>query len=213
MNGLVISSTVFEITPFLELYRNGKTNPELDILITGIGITHCTYSLTKQIQIKRPAFVIQAGICGAFNKKIELGSVLAVNKEAIADQAVIEGATLKTIFDLKLADPDSLPYGKGWLVNNSSLIKKCKLKKVTAVSVNQITSSKKTIDLYKEKYKPEIESMEGAALHYTCLMENVPFLQLRSVSNYIGERNKKKWELEKSILNLNNELIHLLDHL
>jgi futalosine hydrolase len=50
-------------------------------------------------------------------------------------------------------------------------------------------------------------------LHYVCLMEHVSFLQLRSVSNYVGERNKKKWKLPLAIENLNKELIRLLESL
>jgi futalosine hydrolase len=58
-----------------------------------------------------------------------------------------------------------------------------------------------------------VESMEGAALHYVCLSEKIPFLQLRGVSNYAGERNKSKWKLKEAIGNLNKELIRLLEDL
>jgi len=34
---------------------------------------------------------------------------------------------------------------------------------------------------------------------------------LRSISNYIAERNKQKWDMKKSIINLNNELIDLIE--
>ena len=59
------------------------------------------------------------------------------------------------------------------------------------------------IQHYKEKFDPTTESMEGAALHFVCLSENIPFLQFRVLSNYIGERNKKKWILKESIIQLN----------
>jgi futalosine hydrolase len=55
--------------------------------------------------------------------------------------------------------------------------------------------------------------MEGAAFHYVCLTEKVPFLQLRAVSNYVGERNKKNWNIKLAIENLNKatiEVLHLL---
>jgi futalosine hydrolase len=84
---------------------------------------------------------------------------------------------------------------------------------VKAVSVNQISVSKQAISFYQQKFKPAIESMEGAALHYVCLMEKIPFLQVRSISNYIGERNKKNWDMKTSIENLNNELILFLNKL
>jgi futalosine hydrolase len=86
------------------------------------------------------------------------------------------------------------------------LIKQSGLKAVNAVSVNQITTSKQMIESYISKFDPVVESMEGAALHYVCLQEKIPFLQLRSISNYIGERDKKKWKIKDAILNLNLNL-------
>jgi len=44
-------------------------------------------------------------------------------------------------------------------------------------------------------------------------MEQIPFIQLRSISNYIADRNKKNWNLKDSIINLNKELIELLQKL
>jgi len=55
--------------------------------------------------------------------------------------------------------------------------------------------------------------MEGAGLHYVCLQENIPFLQLRAVSNDVGQRDKSKWDLSTSIGALNKELTNILLHL
>jgi len=216
MNCLVVAATVIEITPFLEQYKAKKglfAHIEIDVLITGIGLTATTYSLTRQLNIKRPDIVLQAGVGGCFDNTVPLGSVLAIRQEAIADQSVIELDKLKTMFDLKLVPQDQYPFNKGWLVNKSELLKKVRLKKVKGVSTNEITTSKQEVKFYKETFDPVVESMEGAALHYVCLMEKIPFLQIRSVSNYIGERNKKNWNMKESIINLNNELIRLLNTL
>ena len=118
---------------------------------------------------------------------------------------------LKTLFDLELVPHDQFPFKKGWLENDRELLNVTKLKKVSAISVNEITTSGERVKFYKNAFKPVVESLEGAALHYTCLMEKIPFLQLRSISNYITERNKKKWDMKKSIANLNNELIKLVE--
>jgi futalosine hydrolase len=56
----------------------------------------------------------------------------------------------------------------------------------------------------------DIESMEGAALHYVALLENIPFLQIRSLSNFAGERDKSKWEMNKAISCLNLELQRII---
>ena len=211
MDILLIAATAKEIEPFFEYYRNTKKPQNIDILITGIGLTATTYRLLKQLQLKRPDLVIQAGVAGCFDKKIPLGTVVAVKKETIADQSVIELKKLKTLFDLQLIPHDQFPFKKGWLENNNEALKKLKLKKVNAISVNEITTSRQRVRFYEESFKPAIESMEGAALHYTCLMEKIPFLQLRSISNYIAERDKTKWDMKKSIVNLNKALIDLLE--
>ncbi|MEO7984200.1 MAG: futalosine hydrolase [Bacteroidota bacterium] len=216
MNCLVVAATAMEIAPFLERHRNhqGLTgNTDTDVLITGIGLTATVYSLSKQLNIKRPDLVIQAGLGGCFDSTIPPGSVLAVKQEAIADQGVIEQGRLKTMFDMGLTAEDQYPFSKGWLVNKSEILKKLKLKKVKAISVNSISTSGQHIKLYRSTFDPVAESMEGAALHYVCLMEKIPFLQLRAVSNYIGERNKRKWNMKESIINLNKELTRLLDNL
>ncbi len=49
--------------------------------------------------------------------------------------------------------------------------------------------------------------MEGAAFHYACLQENIPFLQLRSISNYVEVRDKSKWKIQLAIKELNDTLI------
>jgi len=210
MNILLIAATAKEITPFLEHYRSSVKTEflDIDVLITGIGLTSTTYHLTKQLQLKKPGMVIQAGVAGCFDKQIPLGTVVKIKQDAIADESVVELKKLKTLFDLQLLQTSQFPFKNGWLENPGNvLFKKTKLKMVKGISVNQITTSKQMITFYKSKFNPVIESMEGAALHYVCLMENIPFLQLRSISNYIGERNKKNWNMNESIMNLNDVLI------
>ena len=88
-----------------------------------------------------------------------------------------------------------------------------KLPAVVAVTVNEITTQKKRKEQIIQHYNPILESMEGAALHYVCRTMDIPFLQLRATSNYIGERNKTKWLLKESIEILNESLVQLINKL
>jgi len=211
-NILVAAATAKEIAPFIALIRTGKfTN--VDIAISGIGLTACTYHLSRQLALKKYDLVIQAGVAGSFDLNNPPGNVVAVKQDAIADQSVVELKKLKTLFDLALVPQDQYPYKNGWLINpHREILKKTKLKIVKGISVNQISTSRQMIRFYREMFDPVTESMEGAALHYVCLMENVPFLQIRSISNHIGERNKKKWDMMDSINNLNNVLMRIINN-
>ena len=129
-NILVAAATAKEIDPFISLVRKvyfSKNN--IDILISGIGLTASTYHLIKQLALKKYDLVIQAGVAGSFDLNIPLGAVVAVKQDTIADQSVVELEKLKTLFDLKLVPQDQHPYKKGWLINpNKDVLKKNKIK-------------------------------------------------------------------------------------
>ena len=90
---LIIASTVHEIEPFLKSLRKKesleKRGLNVDLLITGVGLTATTYALTKQVSLKRPDLVIQAGIAGSLEKKIKPGGVYLLSEDRVADEMVI----------------------------------------------------------------------------------------------------------------------------
>jgi futalosine hydrolase len=216
MNCLLIAATAGEIAPFLSYYRDTPklfhVDLSIDVLVTGAGLTATTYHLSRHLRIRRPDLVIQGGIAGSFDKKQVAGTVVAVKQEAIADEGVMERTGYRSLFDMGLAGKNQFPYKNGWLVNPGTvLLKRSGLKLVKGVSVNQVTTGAAMINRYRERFGAVTESMEGAALHYVCLMENIPFLQVRAISNAIGVRDKKKWKMNEAIDNLNRELIRLLE--
>lgn len=218
MNCLVVSATILEIKPFIQHCRISNKldfiDLQLDFLITGVGSLNTSYALMKYLQVKKPDIIFMAGIAGSLTTKLQLGDVVVIKDEALADLAVQEKDGYKDVFDLKLLAPNQFPYTKKKLVNPFSvLMERILLPQVSSVTVNQITSSKKTAELYNKKYKAAIENMEGAALHLVCIRENIPFVQIRAISNMVGERNKKKWQLKEAVENLNTELIRLIESL
>jgi futalosine hydrolase len=52
--------------------------------------------------------------------------------------------------------------------------------------------------------------MEGAALHYVCLQTGVPFIQIRCISNYVGERDKSKWKFNEAFDSLTDVVLRYL---
>jgi futalosine hydrolase len=208
MEILIIAATSFEIQPTIDRLGDRHTT-----LVTGLGAVSATHALMRQITRKRPDLVVQAGIAGSFHPG-QIGKVLAVKEEIQADLGVWEDDSFKTIFDLRLTEKNTPPYKDGLLINpHQPLLDRISLPQVRAITINEITTSPKRIQWYQQYWSPFVESMEGAALHYTCLQEQIPFLQLRSVSNDIGQRDKSKWDIRGSIANLNTKLIDILESL
>lgn len=205
MNLLIVAATELEIGPFLQ-----KKNNE-EVLITGLGIAATVFSLTKRLMSKDFDFVIQAGIGGAFNKRFDLGEVVKIQQDTFADSGIVEGGNFKTLFELGFINENDFPYTKGWLVNPEPLSFQNHLAAAKGVTVNAIGENGLQNKWVREKFSPDIESMEGAAFHYVCLQKGIRFLQLRGISNYVGERDKTKWKLKESIENLNATLLNIIE--
>ena len=165
------------------------------------------FSLSQIIAEHKPDLVIQAGIAGCFDKNLALGSVVVIDKEYIADLGVSENNDWKDVFDMKLVDTNEFPFADKQLINpHLDKLNVLNTKPVMGITVNNISTDKNRIEQYLEKYHPVIESMEGAALHYVCLQLKVPFIQIRSISNMVGERDKQNWKIKEAISNLNDYL-------
>jgi futalosine hydrolase len=98
-------------------------------------------------------------------------------------------------------------------MNTADNLKYSDLPKVKAITINKVSDSELQKQQFMQTFNANIEIMEGAALHYVCLQENIPFLQIRSISNHVGERDKTKWKIKEAIENLNAELQILINGL
>jgi futalosine hydrolase len=207
MQILLVSATANEIELFINKYNN------VDIFITGVGVPATLYNLQKRLFTDEYDFVIQAGVAGAFATELQLGQTVFVKQDAFGDLGIEENKFFTPLTSSGFANTNNFPYADGWLINGNGIPKDTSLKCVKAVTVNKVTDDVLQKEQLIKAFNPQIETMEGAALHYVCLQEEIPFLQIRTISNYVGERNKMKWQLTKAFENLNTQLQTLLNQL
>jgi futalosine hydrolase len=203
MKILVVAATEMEIAPFL------AQNTMADTLITGVGAPSCMYALTKCLLQKKYDFVIQAGIAGTFKNQWPLGQTFAVKTDLFADLGIQEKDTFFTLFEKGFANENTFPNKNGKMENESENY--FSLKTVNAITISTVSDSLAQTELYKKKFDADIESMEGAAFHYVCIQEKTPFLQIRSISNFVGERVKTNWKMKEAIDSLNENLIRIIN--
>jgi futalosine hydrolase len=206
MNLLIVAATKFEIEPFF------KEKTLAEILITGVGIPATVYHLTKKLSAEKYDFVIQAGIAGSFSDEFNLAEVVQVKEDTFADLGIEEKGNFRTLFDMGFINKSDFPFTNGWLMNPAAFSEKNNLPFAKGITVNKIGDDQLQNKMIREKFLPDIESMEGAAFHYVCLQQKNNFLQLRSISNKVGERDKSKWKLKESIENLNKELLKIIEN-
>jgi futalosine hydrolase len=201
MRLLVIAATEAEIAG----WRNSKMPG--DILITGVGVTSSLYRISRALASEKYDLAIQAGVAGSFHEGLRPGEVVAVTSDVFADEGIWETGIFTPLAASSLATPDSYPLQNGRLVNLNMPELSGDIKKVRAVTVSMISDDKIQKARLQDIFSADIESMEGASLHFAALMEKTAFLQLRAVSNFVGDRNKENWRLAEAISNLNEVLI------
>ncbi len=219
MKFLIVAATEFEIAPTLDFLKKNALRKEsefifnensIQILITGVGVPQVMYNLLKKFSNEDFDLVIQAGIAGTFNSKNLIGSVVEVAIDKFADVGVEEkNGDFTSVFDMGFCDKNQFPFNDGWLKNTTADFNF--LKKVIGITVNRASGRQESIDRITKKYPTaEIETMEGAAFNYICLLEKKKFMQIRSISNLVEPRNKKNWDISLAISQLNVATLGLI---
>jgi futalosine hydrolase len=218
---LLVAATPFEILPltrWLQTHATALADGEFDlsgqrirVCVTGIGLTATAFRLGCELTRQRPAWVINAGIAGALDPTMSLGQVVHVVTERFGDLGVEEADGYFTdFFEMGLLDRHEPPFVGGTLVNQAALEAHF-LPQKNGITVQRVHGYEPSIADFRRKYPDaEVESMEGAAVFYACLVAGVPFFQIRSISNYVEARDRSKWQIDLAIDNLNQVLIELL---
>jgi futalosine hydrolase len=148
------------------------------------------------------------GICGSFNKYLEIGTVVNVYEDVFSELGAENGADFLSMDELALTATTKITNFKYGAINQILEL----LPKVNGITVNTVHGNEENINKVFDKFHPMVESMEGAAFMFVCENENIPYAQIRSVSNFVELRNKDKWNIPLAIDNLNKKLIEIIDY-
>ncbi|MDA3789118.1 MAG: futalosine hydrolase [Desulfobacula sp.] len=221
---VILSATHFEISHFLTLHpgdskrltRTGQTiitgkvhHKTYDLVITGPGVFNAAHALTAYLEQALPALVLQTGIAGIFRQTGgKVGDIAIATKEHYIHTGVqtdcLENAPLP--FDLIDADPltrkgiylleqDRVDHCHE-ILSRSVLSNKVNIIKGPFITVSSITSSFKQADSLYSAFSPVMEAMEGAACAHIAKLYDIPMIEVRSGSNFVGERDKSKWDVD-----------------
>jgi futalosine hydrolase len=180
---------------------------DITVAITGTGIASTVYNLTKLLN-NRYDMVLNIGIAGSFSEKLNTGDVVAVYSETFGDFGVATKNGFFTCFEENIVDANMFPFVNGILTSENAkhISRDLSIPLVKGLTNNTVSGEETLIKKMKDKFSPDIETMEGAAFFYVCLMENVPFAGIRSISNTVEPRDKSKWNISPAIKNLSDKV-------
>ncbi len=223
MNILLVSATYLEIEPLLTHFKfinqsNQKLrhyefkNHHIDVLIPGVGMTFTAYWLGKTLTSIRYDVAINVGLAGTFDDAVEIGEVVSVISDRISELGAEDGEKFLSLIDMDLLEDEDFELQNGEMINTIPIENKCAetLKKVKGITVNTTHGDENSIEKVKNLFQPQVESMEGAAFLYACLLEGISCLQIRAISNKVERRNKDNWDIKLAVKNLTEKSLEIL---
>ena len=188
---------------------------QVDVLTTGVGMV-ATATWCSRVLARHPYdFAVNLGVCGSFDPACPPATVVNVITDCIAELGAEDGEQFLTAHQLNLLGADEAPFHGGRLVNPEPESNRviAQLQRANGVTVNTVHGNAASIERVVERCRPDVESMEGAAFMYSCLVAGARFAQVRAVSNRVERRNRAAWKLREAVEALNETALQVIEHL
>jgi futalosine hydrolase len=191
---------------------SGRHN--LDVAIAGVGGISTAWAMKQWLSIyPKPDLAINAGIAGSFSDRFKKGDVVLPVSDCFADLGIEKDGKYLTLSEAGLADKNEAPFEDGLLIARNKYLEKISsvIPPVKAVTVNTATGSPSSVERLRDKFNPDIETMEGATFFYICIREKIPFLAIRAISNFVEPGRRSLWEIPLALRNLAGKLSEILN--
>lgn len=225
MRFLLVSATDLEIAPLvtrltpvsrsLERWASFSCGAHaVDVLTTGVGMTATATWCARILASQSYDLVVNLGVCGSFHAAYPPGTVVNVVTDCLPELGAEDGDRFLTVQQLGLLGPDDPPFTGGRLVNPGAQSNPvlAALPAANGITVNTVHGHEPSIGRVVERFTPDVESMEGAAFMYACLVSGVRFAQVRAVSNLVEKRNRSAWKLAAAVDALTDVALRVVEH-
>ena len=176
--------------------------PHVEMLVTGVGPIEAAAGVSRALASSTYELVINAGIAGVFGDAARVGDGVVVSDEFCeicletgqsitlpAGQRVVDRANS----DLRIVD---------------SLVE-LGFPNLRGLTVSQVTATDATARRLV-RYGVGIESMEGFAVLRAAEIAGVPAVEIRGISNVVGDRDRNEWNFGHGVRGLERILTSLL---
>ncbi len=214
---LLISATVLEAQSLVDAI-DGASAPfawgpawqgrlhdsELVVAVAGVGKANTAAGLALAVERWRPRAVVQVGIGGAF-----VGSFLSIGMVAVAtidvhvDCGAGEGDAWQSMESLGFPLLEGPPPRFNEMPTDAALSERLaapsRAPLLRFATSERVSATLDAAEHLQRRFDVAIESMEGAAAAQVCLALGVPFAELRGVSNIVGERDRRAWDVPRAV--------------
>lgn len=185
MSKLIIAATQIEMNALNDV----DFGSDIIKVISGMGAANTAVAVARAIDRHNPSCIIQVGIAGSYIPDIELCEAVVIESDIQGDLGAWRSDEKRFV---SFTEPISCPY--------VSDIKMFGLKAVSGMTVNTACTT------IAPRLACQTESMEGAPFFQIASVAQIPFLQIRTISNYV-DSPRDQWPVEQAIAILGSDKV------
>lgn len=187
--------------------RPGRPASQVDVLVAGVGMAsagaYAGVALSRGSAQEAPyRYVCSLGIGGAFAGRAAIGDVVVGTRSVAADL----GAQSPEGF-LSLA---TLGFGQSDLDCDADLVSRLGIALPGAIAGEILTVSTVTgtatraAELADRHPAAVVEAMEGYGVAMAAAAVRIPFVEIRTISNLVGLRDRGAWRIKEALAALSD---------
>jgi futalosine hydrolase len=203
-----------------------KQNPPFtpNFVITGIGKINAAAETAMVLRDISPCLTIQVGSAGAFPAAaLEVGDVVVSNLELLGDEGVQSPAGFLDLSDLGFPVahqgtapifneiPLARPRFEDWSEILRRVAGRFTIRCGRTVTLSTASGTDHRSSEIALRWDPLAESMEGAAAALVALRQGCRFMEVRGISNQVGDRKREAWDVETASDHAAEVALHILD--
>lgn len=198
----------------------------LRVVVTAGGVGKVNAAAATAVMIDRyhPQLVINTGCAGAYiGSGLSIGNLVVASEEVLADDGVIVAEGWK---DLRFMNLPSVEQG-GMVCHNILPLSRHASEKAMqladyygvflmrgrSATVSTCSGTNEYAAELYNRWNALLENMEGAAVAQVCLRCGVDCLEIRGVSNMVGERDMKKWDIPRAVESAQRFILKYLEEI
>ncbi len=162
---------------------------DVDVLAVGVGPVEAAQGTARALGAQRYSHVINAGIGGGFRARMNVGDAVVVAVEHYVELGLEDGSAFPLPGGLALerrveADATLLALARSRLPAAVG----------TGVTSATVTSTDARAAALAARFDADVESMEGFAVLRAARQAGVAALEVRGISNLVGDRASNGWD-------------------
>jgi len=184
---------------------------EMLLLVTGVGPVNAALEIGGILGQFDVSGVIHVGLAGSYDERLApLGSAVLATAEAYPEYGVAG--------DDGLAQTTAFPFAQ-WERGEQRVFQRIALqpdeaaaaleltlssdiRRGTFLTVAGVTGTPHRALTLASRHEALAENMEGFPVALAAFMRNVPYLELRTISNGVGERDRSRWTFKEALWRL-----------